>query len=89
MVCNWLSRTVEDELVAHDRLGFAVGRCMGILYMHYGLVGSQDPEWIQGSLNVLNVLFQRYRLVASVIKSKAMMCQPGDIWSGMPEEAVG
>ena len=76
---------VEDELVAHDGLGLAVVRCMGMFYADDGLIGSWDPEWLQRYLKVLIDLFKWYGLVANVAKSKAMTCQPGDIWSGMSE----
>ena len=53
------------------------------------MVVSQDPEWLQGSLNVLIVLFRRYKLVANVAKSKVMTCHPVTLYYGMFEEAVG
>ena len=89
MACNWLYMVVEDELFDHGGLGLAVVRCMGMFYMYDGLVGLRDPEWLQGALNVIIGLFQKYGLVANVAKSKAMICQPGEIWFGMPDEAVG
>ena len=80
---------VYDELVAHDGLGLAVGRCTGMIYAGDSLVGSRDPEGLQGALNVLIGLFRKYGLVANIAKSKDMMCQPGDIQYGMSEEEVG
>ena len=50
---------------------------------------SRDPEWLQDALNVLIGLFQRYRLVSIVTKSKAMTCHLGTLWSGMLKEGVG
>ena len=44
---------------------------------------------LQDALNVIIGLFQRYGLVANVTKYKAMTCQPGTLWSGMLEKAVG
>ena len=52
-----------------------LGRCLVIFYADDGMVGSRDPEWIQGPLNVPIDLFRRYRLVANVAKSKAMTFQ--------------
>ena len=57
MVRKWLEMTVEDQLVAHEGLGFLVRRCMGIFYAYDGMVGLQDPEWLKGKLNVLIGLF--------------------------------
>ena len=44
VVRNWLALTVEDQLVAQEVLGPAVGSCMGIFYTNNGVVGSRDPE---------------------------------------------
>ena len=57
VVRNWLALVVEDQLVTQEGLGLLVGRCLGLFYVDYGMVVSQDPEWLQGSLNVLIVLF--------------------------------
>ena len=54
-----------------------VGQCLGLFCAKYGMVVSRDPEWLQGALNVLIILLQRYGLVTNVDKYKAMMCQPG------------
>ena len=43
MMRNWLTMMAEEKIVAHDGLGLAVGRYMGIFYVADGLVGSQDP----------------------------------------------
>ena len=53
------------------------------------MVGYWDPEWLQGALNVPTRLFWWYELVAKVTNSKAMRFQPGEIRSGISEEAVG
>ena len=39
VVTNWLAMTVEDQLVAHEGLGLAAGRYMGLFYTDYGVVG--------------------------------------------------
>ena len=54
-----------------------------------GLLVSQEPEWLQGALNVLVRLFLRIGLPSNVAKLKAMMCQPGEIRSGISEETFG
>ena len=63
---------VEDQLVAQEVLGLAVGMCMGLLYADSGMVGSRYPEWIQGALNMLISLFRWYGLVVNLENSKAM-----------------
>ena len=52
VVWHWLSMTLEDVTVIHDGLVHEVGRSLEILYADDGLIGSQDPEWLQGGLNV-------------------------------------
>ena len=48
---------VEEQLVAQDGLGLAVERCLGIFYDDSGMVESLYPEWLQGALNMLIILF--------------------------------
>ena len=50
-----------------------MGRCIGMFYADYGLVGSRYLEWLQGSLNMLIGLLRQYRLVDNTAKSKAMI----------------
>ena len=57
MVRNWMSRRVEEKLVAHDGLGLAAGWYMGMFYANDSLVGSSYLECPQGTLNVLIGLF--------------------------------
>ena len=89
MVRNWLALTVEDQLVAHEGMGLAVGRCLRLFYADNSLVGSLDTEWLQGTLNVITSLLHRYGLVVNVSKFKAMACQTVTLLSGISEEAVG
>ena len=89
LVGHWLPITVEDEAVIHDGLWYVVGRSMGILYADDGHIGSLEPEWLKGSINVLIGLFCCIRLMANVAKYKMMICQPGTIRSEISEEAVG
>ena len=78
---------VEDKRVAHDGMGKAVGQCLGVFYINYGIVGSRDAEWLQHLMNILVGLFCRYGLMANINKSRTMMCQPGTQRSGMSTES--
>ena len=44
--------TVEDQRVAHDGMGVAVRKCLGIFYSDDSMVGSRDSECLQHSMNV-------------------------------------
>ena len=87
VIHTWLAITVEGQRLAHDRLGDAVGRCLGLFYAYDGMFGSRDPEWLHHLMNVLVGLFQRYALAANVAKSRMMTCQPSALMSGMSTEA--
>ena len=89
VVRNGMSMIVEDDAVVHDRLGYAVGQIMRVFYVEDGLLGLQDPEWLQGDLNILIGLFHQIGLMANVTKSKKMTYQLGMIWLGMLDEVVG
>ena len=89
VVRKWLALMAEDQLVDQEGLGILVGRCMGLFYACYDMVGSRDPEWLQAALNMLINLFHQYRLVTNVAKYKAVIYQPGTLRSEMLEEAVG
>ena len=86
MVQPWISLTVEDGSVVHDEFRKAVGRIMGVFYANDGLIGWRDPEWLQGSINILIGIFQRSVPMANPAKSKTMTCQPGEICTWMSEE---
>ena len=60
---------------------------MGLFYSDDGTIGSRDPEWICGAINVLIELFKRVRPMANVAKSNATTFQLGEICTGMSEEA--
>ena len=57
--------------------------------MEDGLLGSRDPKWIQGGLNVLIGLFWRIVPMANIAKSKTMTCQMRVIRLVILEEVVG
>ena len=88
VVPNWLVLVVEDQMVTQEGLGVAVGRYMRIFYIYNGVVGSWDPEWNQGAMNMPIVIFLWYGLVVNVIKSKSMTFQTVTLQYGMSEEAV-
>ena len=52
VVCHWLSMSVEDYAVIHDGLGDAVDESLGVFYTDDGILGSWNPDRIQGALNV-------------------------------------
>ena len=56
---------------------------MGMFYAGNGMVVSRDTKWLQGAL------FRRYRLVANIANSKAMVCQPRKILYEMTEVPLG
>ena len=53
IIITWLATTVEDHREDHEGLGKSVGRCLGVFYAYYGMVGSQDADWIKQLMNVL------------------------------------
>ena len=66
-----------------------MGTCLVFFYANNVIVGERDSEWLQNVLNIIIRLFWRYKIVENVAKSWMMICQPGLIWSGMLEDAVG
>ena len=88
VIRTWMTMTVEDQRVAHDGLGETVGRCLGVFYANYGMVGSHDSDWLQHVMNILIGLFKRYGLMANVAKSLTMTFQPGALQVGMLEESM-
>ena len=88
VIRTWLAMTVEYQSLTHDGLGETLGRCLGVFYAYYVMVGSRDSGWLHQEMNVLVGLFIRYGLVANVAKSRTMICQPGALRSGVLEEAM-
>ena len=60
---------------------------MGVFYADDGMIGSRDPDLLQGAINVIIGLFRRVKIMANVTKSNTMTCHPGVIHKGMSEEA--
>ena len=79
VVRRFILLTVEDGEVVHDGMGRAVGRSLGVFYMDYGILGSWEPEWLQGDLNFIIRLFQWISLAENISKSKTMTCHPEEI----------
>ena len=69
-------------------LGLNFCRCMLLLYVENGVVGSRYPECIQGTLNVIIGLFLQHGLVTNDAKSKSITCQLGTLQAKMSEEAM-
>ena len=59
---------------------------MGMFYEDEGIIGSREPQWIQGAINALIGLFIRVGLLVNVSKYKTMNSQPGEIHTGVSEE---
>ena len=87
VIRTWLAMTMENQRVAHFGLVETVGRCLGVLYAYDGMVVSQEPDWLQHSMNVLAGLFRRYGLAYNFVKSHTMTFQSGILRSGMSEKA--
>ena len=86
VIRTWLDMIVDDQRVAHNRMGEVFGRCMGFFYAYYSMFCSIEVEWIQHLMNVLVGLFWRYGLAANIYKSHTMIFQPGALRSEMSEE---
>ena len=64
-------------------MGHGMGRGLGFFYAADGILGSRDPEWIQGALNILIGMFWCIMFAANIEMSKMMKCQTGYIRSGI------
>ena len=60
-----------------------------LFYADGGILVSQDSEWLQGSLNVLIILFRRIGLADNVAKSKMITYETGAIILEMLVEMFG
>ena len=87
VIRTWFDMTVEDNRVAQNGLGEAVGRCLRVFYANDNMLGSIDPDWMQHLMNVLVDLFRRYGLTANVSNSLLMTCQPSALRSGVSKES--
>ena len=78
----------QNQMVAQELMGLVAGRCLGLFYNDDKMVGSWDPECLQGALNVIICLFCKNRLVMNVANYKPKVLQPGALRFRMLEEAV-
>ena len=53
---------VDNGVIVHNRLGYMAVRSLGVFYADYGIIGSREPECLQGALEVLIGLFRRIGL---------------------------
>ena len=72
VIQTWLAMTVEDHRMAHNGMGKAVGRFLGVFYADDVMVVSRDSEWVHHSMNVLLGLFRQYGLADNVTKSRTI-----------------
>ncbi len=70
---HWIFLEASREIVA--------------FFVDDGLVGSRDPIWLQGTLDILIKLFESIGLRTNPNKTKVMTCVPGNIWVAHTEEA--
>ena len=75
VVRNWLFLMVEYGAVLYDRLRHAVGRSLGFFYVDDGILGSWDPEWLKGTLNVLLGILRQIGLADNVTNRNTMTLQ--------------
>ena len=54
---HWISLTEEEKSAIHDGFGMVVEISRYMFYADDGLIGSRDPEWLQGGINILIGLF--------------------------------
>ena len=90
----WLDMTVEDQRVAHDKMGETIGRCLAVFYAENGMVVSHESEWLQNEMNVLVGIFRSYGLETNVAKScrndmPARHITGGDVGGGHGAEVNG
>ena len=85
VIREWLRRTMDEE-AANGRFAEACREIVAF-FVDDGLVGSRDPVWLQGALNVLVTLFESIGLRTNPDKMKVMTCVPGNIRVAHTEEA--
>jgi hypothetical protein len=85
VIREWLWRTVDKE--AANRIFAEVSREIVAFFVDDVLVGSRDPIWLQGALDILVIVFESIGLRTNPDKTKVMTCVPGNIWVAHTEEA--
>ena len=79
---------MEDKSSVYDRLSLVMERIICMFYGDEGLIRSWDLGWLQAAPNDLIDLFHILGLMVSVAKFKTMTLHPGEIYTGMSEEAL-
>ena len=74
---------MEEKSAIHNEIRMSVGRSMGLFYADEGLIGPQDPEWLQEILSIFIGLFHRVGLMANIAKYNTMACQSRAILTRM------
>jgi hypothetical protein len=85
VIREWLRRTMNKE--AANGISAEASRKIVAFIVDDGLVGSRDPIWLQGALNVLLILFESIGLKTNPDMTKVMTCVPGNIRVAHTEEA--
>jgi hypothetical protein len=85
VIREWLRGTIDEE-AANGRFAEA-SREIVAFFVDGGLIGSRDPVWLEGALDVLVTLFESIGLRTNPDKMKVMTCVPGNIWVAHTEEA--
>jgi hypothetical protein len=85
VIREWLQKMMDEE--AANGIFAEASREIVAFFVDDGLVGSRDPVWLQGALNVLAILFESISLRMNLDKTKVMMCTPGNIQVAHTEEA--
>ena len=80
VIREWLRRTIDEE--AANGIFAEASREIVAFFVDDGLVGSRDPVWLQGALDVLVVLFESIGLRTNPDKMKVMTCMQGRIREG-------
>jgi hypothetical protein len=77
VIREWLCQTIDEEAAG----GFFSVACKEIVafFVDDGLVGSQDPIWLQSALDILVTLFEGIGLRMNPDKTKVMTCVSGNI----------
>jgi hypothetical protein len=84
VIREWLRRTMKKE-AAHGIFAEA-SREVVAFFVDNGLVGSKDPIWLQGALDILVKLFESISLRTNPGKTKVMTCVPENIRVAHTEE---
>ncbi len=78
VIREWLWRTMDEE--ATNGIFAEASREIVAFSVDNGLVGSRDPVWLQGALNVLVILFENIGLRMNPDKIKVMTVRISGCW---------